>query len=44
MINFGDCVGHSLFIDGDLIFTFSNDELLIIETNNMNLSLRINVG
>ncbi|CAD8209832.1 unnamed protein product [Paramecium pentaurelia] len=44
MINFGDQVGHKLFCQDSVIYTFSGEDLLILEKDTMKLSSRINVG
>ncbi|CAD8081289.1 unnamed protein product [Paramecium sonneborni] len=44
MINFGDQVGHKLFCQNSLVFTYSGEDLLILEKDTMKMSNRINVG
>ncbi|CAD8173357.1 unnamed protein product [Paramecium octaurelia] len=44
MINFGDQVGHKLFCCNSLVYTYSGEDLLILEKDTMKLNTRINVG
>ncbi|CAD8087110.1 unnamed protein product [Paramecium sonneborni] len=44
MINFGDQVGHKLFSYDSLVYTYSGEDLLILEKETMKMSSRINVG
>ncbi|CAD8067388.1 unnamed protein product [Paramecium primaurelia] len=44
MINFGDQLGHKLFCYDSFIYTYSGEDLLILEKDTMKMNNRINVG